>query len=646
MRKSIPALFILAFIVNPWLYAQQTDTEIELQSYVARQSAVWYEQEKAKTGTVDPGPWREPIESAFLRIGNSSGRPGVSIQYAVLKDASFNAACFPGGQFVINAGTLLILDAVIQSQTGMALASIDSKKLQIMREALIAPIIAHELSHYYCQHTFQSMKMQWGAAEQAKENFDIRLLRFTQDNELEADRTGYLLLKRAGYDPDLMVDLLEVMNSLRQAQLKEAPSDSFNVYLETHPSPHARLAAFQGENQRLHKWAADLERAFSDVQLGTNLAQALSTIDEGLRLVPDNLYLEKERAVALHKQWLLTVALKDQKLRAVIDSPSFRDEMVFSSRSTRGLRKVIPGDRNLYMKAREAYLATFDKSEDPGFYSNFALLLAYSPDANDEESAVKLALAAVMAVSTYENACNFATVLYLTGQKEKATSIVGQIARDFDQKYSAMASAGEDDPEVSQSLQTLRARMAMSQELNRTYVSGNFTPLLNLALCLSYGGQTDQAKIVAADYLSRYENTSEWARYLATTTGAEIPKPAAKTPTPVQGVQIGSTLPAVLERWGKASSVSQMKEGDEDWEYAGLGSELAIREGVVFSIGLNAPQSPKVQNRFGVGSTRADIEGIIGQPKRVSGSFTIYEGAQDFAILYARDVAQQIVLFP
>jgi Zn-dependent protease with chaperone function len=646
MRKSVPVIFILAFLVIPWLSAQQTDADMELQSYVARQSAVWYGQEVAKAGAVDPGTWKEAIESAFLRIANSSSQPGFSIQYAVLKDNSFNAACFPGGQFVINAGTLQLLDTVIQNNAGGALSSIDPRKLQVMRESLLAPIIAHELSHYYCRHTFQSMKLQWGAADQQKTSFDIRLLRFTQDNELEADRTGYLLLQRAGYNPDLMIGILEVMNDLRQAKLKEAPSDSFNVYLETHPSPHARLAAFQGENQRLHKWAADLERAFSDVQLGTNLEQALKAVEDGLQLIPANLYLQKERAVGLHKQWLLTVPLKDQKLRAIIDSPSFRDEMVFSSRGTRGAGKVIPGDRRLYMKAREAYIATYNKSEDPGFYSNFALLLAYSPDADDEKAAMTLALAAVKAVGSYENACNFATVLYLVGQKDQAISIVGQIAQEFDKKYSAMVDAGKSDPAVSESFRGFRSRMAMSQELNQTYVSGNFTPLLNLALCLAYGGQKDQAKIVAADYLARYETGSEWARYLAATTGAEKPKPVERAPTPVQGVQIGSTLPTVLERWGKASTVSQMKEGDEDWQYAALSAELAIRGGVVYTIALNAPQSPKVENRFGVGSTRADIEGVIGKPKRASGSYTIYEGPQNLAVIYARDVAQQVILFP
>jgi hypothetical protein len=644
MRRSMLVVFFFTVFLVPALYAQ-VNVDAELQGYIARQSALWFAHEVSATGAADPGAWKEPVESAFLRIANSSGEPGFSIQYAVLKDKSFNAACFPGGQFVINAGALLVLDAVIQNETGVALASIDPPKLAFLREALVAPIIAHELSHYYCRHTLQSMKVQWGETGESKEKFDIRLLRFTQENELEADRVGFLLLKRAGYNPQLMVGILTVMNDLQQAKLKEVPDESLNVYLQTHPSPHARLAAMEGENQKLHKWAADMERAFSDVQLGTNLEQALATIQSGLQVVPANIFLLKEQAVALHKQWLATVPLKDQKLRAIIDSPTFRDEMVFSTRGTRGAGKVIPGDRRLFLKARDAYIAIYDKTNDAGFYSNFAVLLAYSPDPSDEKAAVQLALAAVSAAGSLENASNLATVLFLVGQKEKAASIVGQIAKEFDTKYGALVGEA-DDPAVVASLRQFHSRMQMTQALNQTYVSGNFTPLLNFALCLAYSGNKGPAAQVAAGYLTRYEATSAWARYLAATTGAEIPTPVESVPSPVQGVQVGSGLPGVLEHWGKASAVEQMKEGDENWRYDALGVELAVRNGIVYTIALRSPSSPKVDGKFGVGSKKAEIETVLGKPKRLAETYTIYEGPQNVAVIYAGEVARQVVLFP
>jgi hypothetical protein len=320
--------------------------------------------------------------------------------------------------------------------------------------------------------------------------------------------------------------------------------------------------------------------------------------------------------------------------------------MVFSQRGTRGAGKVIPGDRRLFMLARDAYIAVYQKTDDAAFYSNFALLLAYSPDANDEKAALTFSSAAASALGSIESANNLAVVFYLVGQKDKARTVLGDIAGQFDAQYSSAIDAAATDPAVLESLRSLHSRMRTTQALDRTYVSGNFTPLLNLALLLAYEGQKDRAKLAAQGYLSRYETGSEWAHHLATTAGAEIPRPPAAVPAAVKGIQVGSPLPAVLAGWGKATSISQLNDGGEAWEYVPLGVELLIGDGVVQSIALNAGESPKVGDKFGVGSARADIERAIGKPKRLAGTYTIYEGPQNFAILYAQEAAQQIVLFP
>jgi hypothetical protein len=44
-----------------------TDTDVELWSYMMRQSQIWYENMIKQVGMVDPAEWKEPLESAFLR---------------------------------------------------------------------------------------------------------------------------------------------------------------------------------------------------------------------------------------------------------------------------------------------------------------------------------------------------------------------------------------------------------------------------------------------------------------------------------------------------------------------------------------------------------------------------------------------------
>jgi Zn-dependent protease with chaperone function len=645
--RSAIAAILFFFLLSPFLAAADPVTvDTELLAYVQRQSAVWYDSYTTQHGVVEPGDWQEPIESVFLKLANSSGRPGFEINYAVLEDKDFNAACFPGGQFIIHVGALRTLDRIIASQAGTPLARIPPQALKQRRENILAPILAHELGHYYSRHTFAAMKKKWDMEDLKKPNIDLTMIAFSQDNELEADKIGSLLLTQAGYDPDLMLSTLELLNDIQQGQMKEAPDADFNTYFSSHPSPHRRLAAFQGEKQALHAWAAEMENAFSDVQIGRNLAQVLAVIDRGLTVVPSNLYLMNERAVALHKQWLQSVALKDQKLRAIVDSPSFRDEMVFSTRGTRAPGKVIPGDKALYFKAREAYLAIYDKSEDPTFYSNFALLLAYSPDADDEKAAATLARMATDADSTYANASNLAVVLYLVNRKDDAVGLLAGIAADLDTRYTKLFAEEAKNPAVAGTLQSLRDRIKLTQALNESYVADDFTPLLNLALCLAYAGRQDAARQLAADYFARYESTSSWAQYLSATSVAPIPKQVARAPLPVKGIGVGSSLAQVAEKWGKATNIDTMENGDELWSYDPLKAQVGIKDGSVYSIELDAIESPKIDNRFGVGSTQAEIEKSLGASKRVSNRYFIYEGGQSLGVLYAEKIAQQIILFP
>jgi hypothetical protein len=116
MKRRLSACLIAALlllVLSP-LAAQTTDPDRELWAYIQRQSAIWFQSYITEHGEVDPGSWQEPLETAFLRLANNSGQPGFSISYAVLQDKDFNAACFPGGQFIIHQGALRMLDQIIE----------------------------------------------------------------------------------------------------------------------------------------------------------------------------------------------------------------------------------------------------------------------------------------------------------------------------------------------------------------------------------------------------------------------------------------------------------------------------------------------------------------------------------------------------
>jgi tetratricopeptide (TPR) repeat protein len=609
-----------------------------------RQSKVWYENMVNQYGTVSPGDWQEPLVAAFLRLSLSSGEKGFQIQYAVLKAGEFNAACFPGGQFVIFQGTLVILDRIIELETGKSLNEIPPEELKVIRENLISPVLAHELGHYYNRHSFEVMKKSWNLIESNEKNLDLRMIKYSQENEFDADKTGYLLLQKAGYNPDWMLTTLEILNAMLQDQLKGVSSSSFNLYLDSHPSPHQRLAQFKGSRQEWHMWAAKLEQAVSDIALGKNLDQAIKALDEGLKKIPDNIYLLKARAVACHKHWLSTVSLKDQKLRVIIDLPAFRDDLVFSA-PKKSRPKEIPGDKNLYFKAREAYQKVYLKSVDPTFYSNFAVLLAYSTDAKDEEEGLALANQACLLQPTYSSFSNLGVVYFLVGKKEEALKLFSEIAIDYHNEYSAFLSAAAIDVQVAQSLQGLRQQIKLTQMLNPEFVYNDFTPVLNYALLLAMMDQKETAQIVAKDYLNAYESRSLWAAHLSSLTSVPLPEEPAKSYMSVQGIKIGSNLKQVLSAWGKATEISAYATGEELWYYEKTQAKLYIYDGLVASIELAAADSPKVENIVGVGSSKRDIEQLFGPHKRIANQFLIYEGGQNLAVLYNNDMAITVVLY-
>ena len=415
--------------------------------------------------------------------------------------------------------------------------------------------------------------------------------------------------------------------------------------ISTHPSPHARLATFKRGQQKLHQWAALLEQAFSDIQLGRNLSSALKTTENSFLTVPGNLYLLKAKAVALHKMWLETVTLKDQKLRAIIDLPSFRDDMVFSKLGSRAVRKQIPGDRKLWLQAKKAYEDSSTDAVDPGYYSNFAVLLAYSPEPKEEDLAGELAGTAAITDASIANLSNLAFVFYHTGQKEKALQLFAEIATEYNKSYTSFLQAAASDPVVVGSLQALRQQMKLIQQLNSEYVHSEFTPILNFALCLYYEEKKNLSVQVAKDYLDRYESSSLWADYLSKTTGVEIPELPAKSYMAVNGLKVGQTLKDVLRLWGKADETTGYDDGHELWYYDKLKASVYIQGGMVDVIELTSPESPKIEDRIGVGSSQQEIEQEYGKHKRTADKLLIYEGKQNLAVLYTRSIAAGIVLF-
>jgi predicted Zn-dependent protease len=114
-------------------------------------------------------------------------------------------------------------------------------------EQQVAAVLAHEMAHSIAGH-FDAAHL-----SQAPPGFNLQFdldseqgwiqgLEFDQMAELQADLLGMCILAQAGYDPLVMVDLMDILEAASQAREAAAQNSAAGdpVNSASHPSPEVR----------------------------------------------------------------------------------------------------------------------------------------------------------------------------------------------------------------------------------------------------------------------------------------------------------------------------------------------------------------------------------------------------------------------
>jgi len=175
------------------------------------------------------------IQSYIDRVGRSivqvSHRPDLKFHFLAVQHKSINALALPGGHIYVTRGMLENLQS----------------------EAELAGILAHEIAHVVARDVGNAMSRQIGldlllSATTSKSTSprvltvaqlagQIITLRFSRQDEREADLAGLDYLVAAGYNPYAMVEALQMLLNTSRARPPE--------FLSTHPSPENRIAYLQ-----------------------------------------------------------------------------------------------------------------------------------------------------------------------------------------------------------------------------------------------------------------------------------------------------------------------------------------------------------------------------------------------------------------
>jgi len=192
----------------------------------------------------------ESLQTYINRIGSQmtplTHQPDLPYSFKVLDTDVINAFAVPGGFVYFTRGILAYLN----------------------NEAELAGVMGHELGHVNARHSAKALSkaqlaqlgLQLGAA--VSETFaklsglagfgvQMLFLRFSRDNEREADNLGVEYASRAGYDAVGMATFFQTLERMHPSSDSGLPD-----WFSTHPDPDDRIAAV---TQKTKEWQSRLK---------------------------------------------------------------------------------------------------------------------------------------------------------------------------------------------------------------------------------------------------------------------------------------------------------------------------------------------------------------------------------------------------
>ena len=179
------------------------------------------------------------VEAYLRNNGAADEIKNFAWEFNLVADKNVNAFCMPGGKIVVYEGLLPVTQD----------------------EASLAIVLGHEIAHAVAKHSAeqrskkirQSYGTQIGsqilgaiagqsvgdlAGAVAQQGFSFANLRYSRDNETEADHIGLIFAAMAGYNPQVAVAFWQRMAALSG---NNNQSDMFS----DHPSDAKRIAAIR-----------------------------------------------------------------------------------------------------------------------------------------------------------------------------------------------------------------------------------------------------------------------------------------------------------------------------------------------------------------------------------------------------------------
>ena len=188
--------------------------------------------EKALGGLVLEQGIQHYVNQIGQKVATVSHRPDLQYYFAALEGGGANALALPGGWIYVTRGLLE----------------------ELKTEAQLAAVLSHEVGHVVARDTLVAMSEQIGmtalvVAAQTSGSPDaargtrfvtaVLSLQYSRQDEMEADLAGLSYMSQAGYDPNGMVETMQLLGKLQTMRPIE--------FFSTHPNPESRISYLEDE---------------------------------------------------------------------------------------------------------------------------------------------------------------------------------------------------------------------------------------------------------------------------------------------------------------------------------------------------------------------------------------------------------------
>lgn len=190
-------------------------------------------QVRQEMGVYDDAALQQYVERIGQRLARVSERPDLPWHFTVVDQPAVNAFALPGGFIYITRGILPYLND----------------------EAQLAGVLGHEIGHVTARHAAQQYTAQTGTGlglvllsifvpetrpfqDVAQQAAGLLFLKYSRDDEIQADGLGVRYASRAGWQPAGVQQMLETLSRLEQA---EGSHRGVPNWLSTHPAPADRV---------------------------------------------------------------------------------------------------------------------------------------------------------------------------------------------------------------------------------------------------------------------------------------------------------------------------------------------------------------------------------------------------------------------